>query len=798
MKKTSAVYNSLFKSLGYCLAISYCPVVFANSEILQTAINTADFEQELYLDTILNQSPKTILGHFTQRNNELLISKATLKDLALNVDLPDQNNESDFIALTQIKGLSYQYDAASQSIHLTATAQLLTKSAQVTRLQSVEPAIVNKQQIRPGILMNYDVHSQYNQDQLTQSLWNELRFFGGESGGVFSISANHVYTDHEHAGSAFNSRILDTYWQKDFQNKAISLIVGDSQSKALNWSRSTRISGLKIAKNYSLQPYQSTSPLESFKGSVLLPSSVDLLINGIQQSTTQVLPGNFDIQTIPTISGAGTAQLVITDLNGLQRVVNFSLFGTSNLLQKGFSDWEINLGMSKLDYAVKSWSYDDQPLFNGSYRYGLTQDTTLESHAEFSQDLQLTGIGFVHRLPQTWGLLNGAYSYSHLNQENGYLYSLGYQWSNNLFNISLDHQQVSENYNDIASTLGYNHTRESNRAFLGLNTEYGQFGASYAQQDYNQFENKFLMLNWSYIFPSKKYLSMSMTRDLNNKNNTFYLSLNIPFDRQTQATVNAQNNENGQQYSASARRTASQNQADWGWQAYTNIKDSNDYTVQGTVQRNNRFGEWEFGLQHDQMNQQNYTSSMLSGRGSLLFMENNLFAKRQSFGSFAIVSTQGVPNIPVQLENRQMGKTNKKGVLLINDLNAYQHNNLSIDTLALPIDYKIETTRIDTVPYSQSGVFVEFPVYKMQSIQLNAVDQEQKVLSLGSRVWNQDRLPTDDDIETTIVARDGMVYLENPKSATIYIEHQQKICQVRLPALTQTSGFIDLGSLKCL
>ena len=82
MKKTSAVYNSLFKSLGYCFVISYCPVVFANPEILQTATNTADFEQEFYLDTILNQSPKTILGHFTQRNNELLISKATLKDLA--------------------------------------------------------------------------------------------------------------------------------------------------------------------------------------------------------------------------------------------------------------------------------------------------------------------------------------------------------------------------------------------------------------------------------------------------------------------------------------------------------------------------------------------------------------------------------------------------------------------------------------------------------------------------------------------------------------------------------------------
>ncbi len=795
MKKTNAVCGTLFKTLSYLLVIGYCPSIFANPEEVQGQMN-ASFDQELYLDTILNQSPKTVLGHFIQQKNDLLISQSTLKDLALSVSIADQNDTSNFISLNKIKGLSYDYDVSTQTIHLNASAQLLTADTQVLGQQVVEPAIVNKQQIRPGILFNYDIHSQYNQDQITQSFWNELRLFGGGSGGLFSISANHLYTNNDHK-SSFDSEILDTYWQKDFQNKAISVIVGDSQSTALNWSRSTRVSGLKIAKNYSLQPYQSTSPLESFKGSALLPSSVDLFINGMQQSSTQVLPGNFDIQTIPSISGAGTAQLVITDLNGLQRVVNFSLFGTSSLLQKGLSDWDVNIGVSKLDYAIKSWSYDDQPLFNGSYRYGLTHNTTVESHAEFSKDLQLTGLGFVHRLPQTWGMINGSYSYSHLNQQDGHLYSLGYQWSNKLVNISLNHQQVSEYYSDIATTLGYHYTRQSNRAFVGLNTKYGQLGASYAQQDYDQFNNQFLILNWSYIFPSKKYLNVSMTRDLNTQNNTFYLSLNIPFDRQTQATLYTQNNDDSHQFSASARRTALQNQADWGWQAYTTMKDSNDYTFQGTIQRNNRFGEWELGVQHDQVNQQNYLSSMFSGRGSLLFMENNVFAKRQSFGSFAIVSTQGVPDVPVQFENRQIGKTNKNGVLLVDDLNAYQHNNLSIDALALPIDYKIEKTRIDAVPYNQSGVFVEFPIYKMKSVQFSVLDQDQKPLLMGSRVWNQDQPPTDHDKETTIVARDGIVYLENPKSSTLYIEQQQKICQVKLPAFTQESGFIDLGSLKC-
>ncbi|MEG0486632.1 MAG: fimbria/pilus outer membrane usher protein [Acinetobacter sp.] len=794
MKKTRYIYGYFFKTLTYCFYLGSSSWVFANP--IDT-VTTANFAQALYLDTILNQSPKTTLGHFIQLEDDLLISKTTLQNLALNIKIADQEDHPNFVSLKKIDGLKYQYDASNQTINLDASSDLLSLNTQVMKSSTNAPAIIDKNHLRPGILFNYDIHTQYNQDELSQSLWNELRFFGTSTGGFFSISANHLYTKNDHS-SELNSEILDTYWQKDFQDQAISLTLGDSQSRALNWSRSTRISGLKIAKNYNLQPYQTTSPLESFKGSVLLPSSVDLLINGIQQSNTQVLPGNFDIQAIPTLTGAGNAQLVITDLNGQQRVVNFSLFGANNLLQKGLSDWDVNVGVNKLDYAVKSFSYDDQPLFSGSYRYGLSQDTTLESHAEFTDGLQLTGLGFTHRLPKVFGIVNGSYSYSRLDQRNGQLYNLGYQWNNSLFNISFDHQQVSEHYGDIASTLGYNYTRQSNRAFLGLNTEYGQFGASYVQQDYDQFQNEFLIFNWSHLFASKNYLNISMTRDLNTQNNSFYLSLNIPLDRQTQTAFHAQKNNDNNQFSANARRTALQNQDDWGWQAYTNFTNSDHYTLQGSVQRNNRFGEWELGIQNDQVGNQSYSSSMFSGRGSLLMMENHLFSMRQTLGSFAVVSTQGVPNVPVQLENRNMGKTNKKGLLLIDNINAYQHNDLSIDTLALPIDYKIETTRIDAVPYSGSGVYVEFPIYKMKSIQFNAIDQNNAALVMGSRVWNQDQKPTTKDLETTIVARDGIVYLENPKNSPIYIEQNQAICQLTLPELTKDSGFIDLGSLKCL
>jgi len=178
-------------------------------------------------------------------------------------------------------------------------------------------------------------------------------------------------------------------------------------------------------------------------------------------------------------------------------------------------------------------------------------------------------------------------------------------------------------------------------------------------------------------------------------------------------------------------------------------------------------------------------------------MNRNLFAMRQSLNSFAVVSTEGVADIPVRLENRLVGKTNSKGLLLIDSLNPYQHNAVSIDTLDLPLEYKIESTQIDAVPYSSSGVYLNFPVYKMRSVQWAAVDEQNQPLKMGSRVWVQQTAPNLDSVEYTIVGRDGMIYLENPATSTVFIEQMGRVCRMDLPDFSAQYGFLDLGNLTC-
>jgi P pilus assembly protein, porin PapC len=66
--------------------------------------------------------------------------------------------------------------------------------------------------------------------------------------------------------------------------------------------------------------------------------------------------------------------------------------------------------------------------------------------------------------------------------------------------------------------------------------------------------------------------------------------------------------------------------------------------------------------------------------------------------------------VPVLHENRVIGTTDRNGHLLIPDLNAYQHNQVAIDSMNLPADARIATTSMDLVPESHAGVLANFRV----------------------------------------------------------------------------------------
>jgi outer membrane usher protein len=137
-----------------------------------------------------------------------------------------------------------------------------------------------------------------------------------------------------------------------------------------------------------------------------------------------------------------------------------------------------------------------------------------------------------------------------------------------------------------------------------------------------------------------------------------------------------------------------------------------------------------------------------------VLMDHVLEPSRRIDDGFALVSTDGVAGIPVLHENRVIGTTDSSGHLLIPDLNSYQHNQVSIDSMNLPADARIATTSADLVPQAQSGVLARFGVTRYSAASLILHDPDGKVLPPGARVHEVE------SGKDTIVGYDGMTFVD--------------------------------------
>lgn len=144
---------------------------------------------------------------------------------------------------------------------------------------------------------------------------------------------------------------------------------------------------------------------------------------------------------------------------------------TSSLLQKGLSDFSVAAGTLRRDYGLRDFGYGPG-VTSGSLRYGLSDNFTLESHAEASDSLTLGGLGGNLRLGN-FGVLNTALSQSQFDGESGQQLSLGYQYSSQRYSFSYQRMQRRDQYADLTvvdsayTTL----SKRSEQATLSLNLD---------------------------------------------------------------------------------------------------------------------------------------------------------------------------------------------------------------------------------------------------------------------------------------------------------------------------------------
>ena len=167
---------------------------------------------------------------------------------------------------------------------------------------------------------------------------------------------------------------------------------------------------------------------------------------------------------------------------------------------------------------------------------------------------------------------------------------------------------------------------------------------------------------------------------------------------------------------------------DWGWRLFGGLSQVNSSHEFADVQYKSPWALLIAGV--DQNGSQ--TTLQAEARGALSLIGGGLFASNPITDSFAVVDTNGYKDVRVQQENREFGRTDSAGQILVPDLRSFDINNLSIDPTDIPPDATVGYTQRQVRPQDRSGVVVRFPIETSRGALVQLTDDAGKVIPLGS------------------------------------------------------------------
>ena len=737
----------------------------------------------VYLEVSVNATPTRRIAHFDERNGELYVRVATLR--SLGVSPPAQSEDP--LRLTALAGASVTYDKAMQQLALVVPLAML--AAPTTRLSTQNAKPVSVAPTAPGVLVGYDVYAARGDGIGTLAANLQARVFG-IGAGVLEDNQLVRYVDRPGEGWAASSVRLDTRWQFAFPDSMLRVNLGDATTQALPWTRATRFGGIAVGTDFSLQPYRVTTPLAQFLGQATLPSAVDLYINGVKQYSGSVPAGPFQLNAVPAINGAGSAQIVLTDALGRRSVVDMSLYATNRLLQAGLADWSLEFGPVRQSYGIASFDYAARPMASATWRYGLSDVFTVETHAEGLSGLRNAGGGGDWLLGTRGGVLSLAYARSDGGGSGGALRAWSYAWAGRWFNASVASTRTSGDYRDVASSYGLPPARIVDTAFAGLTMPaLGNLGVNFLRQRYpGQALTRYAGLFWSQTFGGRWAANFSLNRDLGaTKGNLLFASVTYTPANRLSVTAAVQRDHGDTSSVLEAGRSVP-GDGGFGWRVDLRQGNRQDGAAaeadwlgdHGRVRTGvSAFGDSRYA----------YAEAI----GSAVFIGGHGFLAREIDNAFALVSTGDIGHVPVTLENRTIGQTGADGLLLVTPLNAYQRNQIGIDPLGLPAGVQVDQVARIATPGDRAGAVVGFGLRRTRAALLILRDAQHRPIALGSRAQVEGRAAQ------TPVGFDGEVYLEDlDDHDVVRVRTPEGTCRVRFDYPAVAAGAVPrLGPMLC-
>jgi len=731
----------------------------------------------LQLEITLNGANIGLIAEIVSRDGALFAKPSELEQIGLDIP-PDAPQTDGLIPFSALPGVTLQLNQRNQTLAITAS-QAALRPARIGASGRGSGLPLTPASF--GGVLDYDMTGTRVGGRTIGAGLVDTRLFG-----LFGLlDSTGVSYSAPSAGQTSFVR-LDTQWTYADPDTLRRYSVGDMINGGLGWTRPIRMGGVQLRTDFGLQPGLITFALPTVTGQAALPSTADVLVNGVRQFSEQVTPGPFQLRQPPTVTGAGTIQVAVQDPLGHQTVTSLPFYVSADVLQPGRAAYSFEAGEARRNYGYQSDQYQDG-VGSGTFRYGVTNWLTLESHLEGMGHLQMGGLSAAVRV-LTFGVLSVAVAHSQGSARvgelaggtatgtqgatqggQGNLVSIGFQRQAAPFSFGLSATRATDGFRDLAALTGAPIVRDSYRANAGLSLgRWGSFAAAYVQQD-GIASTVALPASTTFgtvllpITPSFRVVTASYSNQISERLSVIAtafgsvagarsfgaeIGLTYTFGPRTTGFAGATgDNSTGISGLAQIQQSASQ-VGEFGY----NLLDQEGGFGRRLAQADyiSPWGRATAGFD----SAPGYTAERAELRGALATLGGGVFATNYIDDSFAVVRSGNVPNIGVLYENRAMGQTGSNDRLLLPGLRAWEQNTIALEPADLPPDVQAGSVIARVRPPEKAGVVVRFDVTRGKAAVVVLVDPSGKVLPVGATVVTNGGA-------TTVVGFDGETYLRD-------------------------------------
>lgn len=565
------------------------------------------------------------------------------------------------------------------------------------------------------------------------------------------------------------------------------------------------LGGAGVERAFDQDPYLVTFPQPFYSGVLQVPGTVEVYANGALIARHELNAGPFTLSNLGISPGRSDLRVVVRDPFGNRtELSSASFYGTSTLLAPGLSDYAVRLGRVRLDNGFGDRGYGDDTALQAWYRRGMGSAWTLGGRIEGDARLRNAGADLALRLP--FGEIGFSVAASdHEEAGRGRAASLTYSYAGRWFGFGFGARRFDEGYRRLGDAwlpggdmLFGGRLREDDFVGVSLSPfERLSLQLNHSRQrreDWPTEYNTGLVVSWGLSGRAQLLMSVQQYRGglQRDADTSAMLSFSYAFDRSS-AGANVRHDDSGTGYGFDARRSRQQD-IDWGYDV--SAQRAGDYdSGNGQLEYQGRHGR--YAVQAERFGSD--SSGRLLASGALVAIGGRVLATPPLESGFALVRVPGLPDATLLRENVAAGRTDAEGDLLVRGLVPFYANKVSLDNVAVPVEYDIRIGTRDVAVPRNTGAIVSLEVGVVHAV----TGHVQLASAAGVRpaAFGLLRLRRDGTEIQSPLGGSGRYYFENlaPGSYDAEVERDGTMlarCALRVPE-AQATGITRLGELVC-